>query len=543
MTANPANRYNFGRRCALLLVLCILAARAGAAEATPDQVLGLSPRQQVVVAGAAAGSFAGQMFDVATDHRFSPISPIAGAALGSVPGLLTGDLHDPSASAGLRTFSLAGWGAWSAWEVGRLSTEPDAGPALPAIAAGVGDLGGLSIALWVPGSGSMSAPDWLALDGAGLAGWLASDGALSLAGADDQRLQAGAELAGGAVMMGASALGRRSDHWHAGAARHTLWTVQGGWIGTWMPSVFHPSPPSQQVQGGAAIGAAVGWTAASLLDWKPRSMGGLTSAGAWAVAGSALGQGAGGLAGTDPVATTAMLAGGLAGTATGTALSRRTGAPGDPTFLVLGQGLAIIDAVTWSLWAQEAGLQTRQARSVGFLSFGIESAATLAVPAALDFDGGQALAATSAGAWGHWFGGAGGLAFHAPAGPHAAATGALGVLGLAAGTVAAQGPWHPSVRQVVLLDGSGLLGGAIGGLGAAAVTTDLAGRSRGALVGSVGGLAFGAWLSHGAAGPDPMLPRPHLRLPWRVEVAPGPWTDPHGKTGLFVQASVLSARR
>jgi hypothetical protein len=213
-------------------------------------------------------------------------------------------------------------------------------------------------------------------------------------------------------------------------------------------------------------------------------------------------------AGADPLATSLMLAGGAGGSALGAALAPGYcgGADGQALLLGGGQLLSAAQAGIWGVVADElaGGSPEDRARrrlGAGLSAYGLTAAATLSAPLWTEVDRADALLVGSTTSWGGWFGAAGGLALGAPAGPHAAATGAGAALGLGAGLGLLAPARARGVERQLVVDGVGLIGA---GLGAA--VGGLPGQSwraaaGGALVGSAIGGGAALWRTRPGAPP------------------------------------------
>jgi hypothetical protein len=455
-----------------------------------------------------------------------------------------------------RGASGAAAGTWLGWELGRLAAPTPSGQTLPILGASIGGAGGLTTGLLLhPANGDTAN---LALIDLGLgAGWIAGSATADLLGLDaasDRQARAGLELGLGTAVVLGDLWAVRAGRLHPSAPRQATWTALGGWTGFWLPALAEDDNPDGHQEAWAQLGAATGLVASGLSQRPPGTPAEATASLSWAIAGTTLLGGTGALAPVD--AAPRLLAAGTIGGALGGAslgqwlLPRYRRGPrpvlGTPLMLAGGQLLAIGGAGMWGIWAEETFPDIEGAATgASLVAYGSAASLSLALPAIGGPTAGGSAAAGSAAIWGHWLGGAGGLALRMRRGPHAATTAIAGEVGMiVAGTASVTG-WQPSLTDVALVDGTGLLGAGVGTLVAAAITSDPALRAAGALAGSVAGFGAG-WAMTGRKDAPPATAiggwsRPADRR-WRSTVSPAPWWSPNGSPGLALTLTVNEVR-
>jgi hypothetical protein len=499
-------------RALLGLGLALGAATAGAAERPePRPTTTVGP----ALASASAGAWAGWTLGVDAALGPAALTAPAGAALGAALDLWLRPA-DPGPAAGARTLALTAHGAYFGRQIGRVIVpfHLASADAMPAALSAAGDAAGLGLALGLPPRAGLRGADWLRITGGSAAGHLGGGALATAVGLDDQvgrqgraGLQAGGALIGGGATAWAATAG-------VGASDPLAPLVvagQAAWVGAFLPRALGFAPTPDLTQGGAAGGAALGWSLGALTPLGPADPQEAAAQVAWAVTATAVARGPVDLWGgarADPLATGLMLAGGAGGSALGAAVAPRYSAGGDGQALLLGGGqlLSAAQAGIWGVVADEvtAGAPEDRARrrlGAGLSAYGLTAAATLSAPLWTEIDRADALLVGSTTGWGGWLGAAGGLALGAPAGPHAAATGAGAALGMGAG-LGLLAPRRPrSVERQLVVDGVGLIGAGVG-----AAVGGLPGQSwraaaGGALMGSALGAGAALWRTRPGAPP------------------------------------------
>ena len=230
---------------------------------------------------------------------------------------------------GVRVGSLAGLGAFAGWQLSRLVIPLNARHAWDGALVGsaAGDLVGLGVGI---GSslGELTDREWLFLDQAVFAGWMAGGAlnlGLGLSPAADRPITAAIGLGGAAVSFFPALWLVKQGAVKPEPARSALWSAQGAWIGGWIPSLTGANPPVRWTLMGASTGASVGWLASGLIPLGPTSTADQGVALLGVAAGTALGLGIPALVdGIGPRGEAWLaISGGLLGHAGGLLLARR----------------------------------------------------------------------------------------------------------------------------------------------------------------------------------------------------------------------------
>ncbi|TNE86073.1 MAG: hypothetical protein EP330_23210 [Deltaproteobacteria bacterium] len=363
-----------------------------------------------------------------------------------------------------------------------------------------------------------------------------------------RRRDAALELTGALVYGGIASVAN-----HAGIERPTPTTLalslgHGAWIGAWSPVLFSETPTDRAIAGGLRLGTGVGYASAigmaALGQPSPRAAA-IQTAG-WA-AGSALGAGiplsindqAYGRQVVGP-----MLAGGVAGQVLGAVVAPAYDEfdANDAALLAVLESWTAYQALGWSLWASADGSRV-PGRPIGYAmsAAGAGTLATLAISPRFDVSPAGSMALLSAGGWGTWAGMWGAQFAGAKTEGVWLTTlttgnGAVLAAGLAQGL-----GWDPSWRHLGVVNGTGLIGTALGGLlGITVLYRDADWRPliAATLSGSVLGLGAGAVLAARTKGPHvASLPElPGLRqVGLAAHVQAQPWMDEDGRPGAFLQ--------
>ncbi len=395
--------------------------------------------------------------------------------------------------------------------------------------------------------------DLLLVDISTFAGWQVGGGIADMAELDvddDRNLRSGLGLlGGGAFMVGSSLAARQGLEVDPGVMGMTL--GHASWIGLWSPFLFTDDPDPQQVLGGMRMGLGAGTVAGLLLsphmDLNPRSV--LLQLGG-AGAGAAVGAGvpmALGVDGPSRAMVAPMLLGGIGGQVLGAAVAPNYEiTPSDALLMGTIETWALYQGAGWGLFIEQAnpGLPESQAAGMGLAIAGAGTLMAGAMGPLTEFSLPESVMVGSGGAWGTWYGAWGGHLAGLKPEQHWLATLVTGNLGLVGTAAMASGDWDPSWRAVGVVDSMGLLGGAVGAMVGIIASPDLDAAAAGSLVGSTAGLVGGALMvknTQGRAVPwriGPILPRPHLNLPFHARVSAAPWVAESGDPGAMVSLSL-----
>lgn len=397
------------------------------------------------------------------------------------------------------------------------------------------------------------ARDLVVVDIATFAGWQVGGGIADLAELDfegDRNLRSGLGLLGGGAFMAGSALAARQGL-EVDPGVMGMMLGHASWIGLWSPYLVTDDPDPQQVLGGMRTGLGAGTVAGLLLsshmDLYPRSV--LLQLGG-AGAGAAVGMGvplALGVEGPSRAVVAPMLLGGIGGQVLGAAVAPNYEiTPSDALLMGTIETWALYQGLGWGVFIDHAnpGMDEGQAFGMGLAIAGTGTLAAGAMGPLTEFSLAESAMVGSGGAWGTWYGAWGGhLAGLSPE-HHWLTTLVTGNVGLIGTAALAGGDWDPDWRTVGLVDSMGMLGGAVGAMVGVIASPDLDAAAAGSLVGSSAGLVGGALMvrnTQGRAVPwriGPMLPRPHLNLPFRARVSAAPWVAESGDPGAMVSLSL-----
>jgi len=397
------------------------------------------------------------------------------------------------------------------------------------------------------------ARDMLLIDVSTFAGWQMGGGIADLVELDfdgDRNLRAGLGLlGGGAFMVGSSLASREGMEVEPGVLGMTL--GHGSWIGVWSPFLITDDPDPQQVLGGMRLGVGAGTVAGLLLsphvELNGRSVAlQLGGAGAGAAVGAGVPMALGAQAPSRMVVAP-MLLGGIGGQILGAAVAPRYElTPSDALLMGTIETWALYQGMGWGVFIDHANPDMPESQSAG-MGLAIAGAGTLmagAMGPLTDFDLAESAMVGSGGAWGTWYGAWGGHLAGMNPEQHWLTTLVAGNVGLVGTAALAGGDWDPDWRTVGMVDSMGMLGGAVGAMVGIIASPDLDAAATGSLVGSTAGLVSGAVLSRNTTARftprriGPILPRPHINLPFRTRVSAAPWVAENGDPGAMVSLSL-----
>ncbi len=397
------------------------------------------------------------------------------------------------------------------------------------------------------------ARNMLMVDISTFAGWQVGGGIgdlMELDYSDDRNLRSGISLlGGGAFLAGSAAAARHGMDPSPGVMGMTI--GHASWIGLWTPWLITDNPEPQQVLGGMRLGLGAGTVAGLALsphiDLTPKSVG-LQLAGAGA--GAAVGAGvpmALGIEGPVRGVVGPMLLGGVGGQALGAAVAPSYDiSPSDALLMGTIETWALYQGLGWAVFIDQAnpGLDERQSIGMGLSIAGTGTLVAGAMGPLTEFTMSESAMVGSGGAWGTWYGAWGGQLAGLDPQTHWLTTLVAGNVGLLGTAAAAGGGWDPDWRTVGVVDSLGLLGGAVGAMAGVIASPDLEAVAAGSLLGSTAGIVGGALVTRNSSGPGwspgwgPIIPRPHLNLPYRARVSAAPWLAESGDPGAMVSLSL-----
>ncbi|MCO4745640.1 MAG: hypothetical protein KC912_12680 [Proteobacteria bacterium] len=504
------------------------------------------------IGGAVAGSTVAYMLSRRRDYTRDEVALMySGTALGGFYGAQLARTFIPLGDDGARERIHAATLAGTMAGVGISSL------AAPK-AADIGDQGRFALA---------SAVGWQA--GAGVAAMipglhtdldLTGDGIPNARRKGRRTISAPIEMAGAAAFGGVAALANRTGIDAPKATTLGLSLGHGAWIGGWAPLLFSDNPDARQISGGLRLGAGLGYISAvgmsAIGQPSPRGVGFQTAG--WA-AGSALGAGI-------PLSlgkyehrrgvVAPMLAGGVAGQVLGASVTPLYDEfdANDAALAAVLESWTAYQAVGWSMWANSSEGQPGSTKPIGYAlsAAGAGSLVTLGMSPVLDVDPAGSMMLLSAGGWGSWGGAWGSQLAGADAdevwlSTLVAGNGTMVIAGAAQGI-----GWEPGWRDMGVINGTGLMGAAAGGLfGVIALydKNDWDPLIASTLIGSGVGLGTGFVLA-ALPGKEPVVALPSLpTVPGsrttglKARVSAQPWMDDNGNPGAWVQVDVTEIAR
>ncbi len=386
------------------------------------------------------------------------------------------------------------------------------------------------------------------------AGWQVGAGIADMVELDyerDRNLRAGLGMVGGGAFMAGSAVAARQGlEVQPGVMGMTL--GHASWIGLWSPYLITDDPEPQQVLGGMRLGLGAGTVAGILLsphvDLYPRSV--LLQLGG-AGAGAAVGAGvplALGIEGPTRGVVAPMLLGGVGGQVLGAAVAEDYDiTPSDALLMGTIETWALYQGLGWGVFIDHANpdMPESQAAGMGLAIAGTGTLVAGAMGPLTEFTLAESAMVGSGGAWGTWYGAWGGHLANLSPEHHWLTTLVTGNVGLIGTAAAASGDWDPDWRTVGMVDSMGMLGGAVGAMVGIIASPNLDAAATGSLVGSTAGLVGGAVISRNTQARftprriGPILPRPHLNLPFHTRVSAAPWVAESGDPGAMVSLSLV----
>lgn len=538
----------------MTLMLSWLVATA-TAQAQPAPEAGPAVMQSWSVAyggyvGGTSGWLVGEAMETSEEaHTYQGAVPgvLVGAAAGGVTGYLMTRGTEVDLDKATLLWTGSGVGTFYGVQLGRAAIPIEADGAAERVhAAGLaGSMAGAGTAFLVKRAPSYKSQ--LHFDLATGIGSLAAGGVSDMAGLylpEDQQARAGINLAGAATFGGIAAGYSRFADQTPNAGAWGLSLGHATWIGAMSPYLFTDTPSEREVLGGLRAGLGVGYAGAlgmaAIGNPSPKSVA-LQSAG-WA-AGSALGAGLPlAIGGEGPAAMVVgpMLAGGAAGQALGAIVAPHYEATPDDAYLVGTVGAwTAYQTAGWAAYSTANHQRPSRAMGNALSTGGAGTLLAIGLAPALEVPASGSAMLLSAGGWGTWYGGWG--AQVADAGPDDAWLAML-VAGDGAliGTAIAEGAgWKPTWRQVGIIDGMGLLGGAAGGLvGVIALYEEdnWDPMSASILVGSTVGLGAGAVLATRPSKGGVAMHAPEIRTGrtrWQPTLTARPWMDEAGQPGMY----------
>lgn len=311
----------------------------------------------------------------------------------------------------------------------------------------------------------------------------------------------GISLAG---MVG-TALVTRNLHFSPGDVALTAHgTLQGGWVGGWLPSLFWPASDlrSTRSNGGVYLGSSLGMVGAAWLAQKTDlTVGQNLFMGATSAYGYALGASIPRLAdsSSEKGQVGSMLAGGLVGLGASALLRERVKYDfGDVTLVALGTGWGLWQSIGISGYLANRGqalITPTQSNGARLLGPAVGGLGMMALSQRMELSPWEVLMLASGGVWGGWYAGWGAMLFDVNTTDTLLATVLASDLGLVTSAVLLS-PLvgiHPTHLGFVNL--GGLAGTALFSLGAALATSNTDTIITANLLGGTVGLATGAFIA------------------------------------------------
>ncbi|HEV8320179.1 MAG TPA: FTR1 family protein, partial [Myxococcota bacterium] len=474
-------------------------------------------------------------------------SPVLGVAVGIPAGALIGLgtayllTRGRDVSVGDAFWLMhSGWlGVYAGIMLGALFTPESADPELYdriVVAAGLGgEAAGLMATFLLRHEHPYDAADVGLMNLGAASGAAVGLGAtlLALEGAGIRDIYLGTTFGGSVALYSAAALLTRDLHFGGGdIALAALATVEGGWLGAWLPTAFTGDPTFERTVGGILLGAgasfALAVAAGQFVDLRPRTVG---MSFLLSVYGAFLGASVplfvrGGLL---QQAAASMLAGSVAGAAigimTGDAIRLRGG---DASFLALGSAWGLWQGFGFAVYADlvsVGGLEDHQIVASTFLGLAAGGLLGLAGANLLPLSPWDAVALGAGAGWAVWFAAWGGAFLQARPDQTLLAALVAGDGGLAATAVLLLPLLHVNPLAIGVASAGGLAGAGLGSVIGLFVVGDRDARTligfdlAGTAAGLVGGAILSAFLH---------LPYPE-RTARRAESAPagaGPASSP-----------------
>lgn len=474
------------------------------------------------------------------------IGGTVGAAAGGLTPFLVLDDERFTLRRAVTIDSLGAVGTWTGIEAARWFVPPGAEAETERILA-AGAAGGaagtvLGVLVPAPEPGTM-----LLADTGLLAGWQAAAGASSLAGLtlpEDRALRAPLALGGGAAFFGTALLARHLGSPLPDGPALALGLGHGAWLGLWTPYLFEPDPAPERFLSGLQVGLGAGWlgTLAVAPLTPSRQSVALQSTGIGV--GQALGAGiplALGAGDTPSHVVGPMMAAGIVGQALGATVAPHYDLDPDQAFtLATLETWTAFQAAGWATWGwsddEDRGLAPW---GYALTAVGAGTVTSMVAAPLLPARPAGTLMGVSGGAWGAWFGACGSHLAGVDTPTSWNVTLNAGNGALLATTVATSTFWRPAWKDVAVVDGAGVIGGALGAMVGVIASPEEDAVVVGAVAGSAAGLVTGALVGLPLEGADRLdggLPRlPRVRLPFQTRFSLAPWTDREGQPGAWIQ--------